>query len=156
MIDPMSAFAAVSAASSAISSAVKAGRDLSSLSGPNGPVARYAKAEAELNFGAVRKKNSLFSKMTGAEQRGIEEFFKQEELTNLRNELRSIFQIYGRPGAWERLQAEIARQRAEQKEELERRARVRDAIIFWTVVPVILIAGAAVLYLFVQYLKGLS
>ena len=153
MIDPMSAFAAVSAASSAISSAVKAGRDLSSLSGP---IAKYAKAEAELNFGAVRKKNSLFSKMTGAEQRGIEEFFKQEELATLRNELRSIFQIYGRPGAWERLQAEIARQRAEQKEELERRARVRDAIIFWTVVPVILIAGAAVLYLFIQYLKGLS
>ncbi len=153
MIDPMSAFAAVSAASSAISSAVKAGKDLSSLSGP---VSRYAKAEAELNFGATRKKNSLFSKMTGAEQAGIDQFFRQEELNHLRSELRSIFQIYGKPGAWERLQAEIARQRAEQKEELERRARVRDAIIFWTVLPVILIAGAAVLYLFIQYLKGLS
>lgn len=153
MIDPMSAFAAVSAASSAISSAVKAGKDLQSLSGP---VAKYAKAEAELNFGAQRKKNSLFSKMTGAEQAGIDEFFRQEELNNMRNELRSIFQIYGKPGSWERLQAEIARQRQMQKEELERRAKVRDAIIFWTVLPVILIAGAAALYLFIQYLKGLS
>ena len=153
MIDPMSAFAAVSAASSAISSAVKAGRDLSSLSGP---IAKYAKAEAELNFGAVRKKNSLFSKMTGAEQAGIEAFFKQEELNNLRDELRSIFQLYGKPGSWERLQAEIARQRQAQKEELERRAKLRDTILFWTVLPVIFIAGAAVLYLFVQYLKGLS
>lgn len=153
MIDPMSAFAAVSAASSAISSAVKAGRDLTSLSGP---ISKYAKAEAELHFGARRKKNSLFSKMTGAEQAGIDNFFRKEELDQLRSELRSIFQIYGRPGAWERLQAEIARQRQEQKEELERRARVRDAIIFWTFVPVILIAGAAILYLFVQYLKGLS
>ena len=153
MIDPMSAFAAVSAASSAISSAVKAGKDLHSLSGP---VAKYAKAEAELNFGAQRKKNSLFSKMTGAEQAGIDEFFRQEELNNMRNELRSIFQIYGKPGSWERLQAEIARQRQMQKEELERRAKVSDAIILWTVLPVILIAGAAVLYLFIQYLKGLS
>lgn len=153
MIDPMSAFAAVSAASSAISSAVKAGKDLQSLSGP---VAKYAKAEAELNFGAQRKKNSLFSKMTGAEQAGIDEFFRQEELNNMRNELRSIFQIYGKPGSWERLQAEIARQRQMQKEELERRAKVRDAIILWTVLPVILIAGAAALYLFIQYLKGLS
>ena len=153
MIDPMSAFAAVSAASSAISSAVKAGKDLHSLSGP---IAKYAKAEAELNFGAQRKKNSLFSKMTGAEQAGIDEFFRQEELTHMRNELRSIFQIYGKPGAWERLQAEIARQRQMQKEELERRAKFRDAIILWTVLPVILIAGAAVLYLFIQYLKGLS
>ncbi len=94
--------------------------------------------------------------MTGAEQAGIDEFFRQEELNNMRNELRSIFQIYGKPGAWERLQAEIARQRQMQKEELERRAKVRDAIILWTVLPVILIAGAAVLYLFIQYLKGLS
>ena len=53
MIDPMSAFAAISAASSAISSAVKAGKDLHSLSGP---ISKYAKAEAELNFGATRKK----------------------------------------------------------------------------------------------------
>ena len=52
MIDPMSAFAAVSAASSAISSAVKAGKDLHSLSGP---ISKYAKAEAELNFGARSK-----------------------------------------------------------------------------------------------------
>ena len=153
MIDPISAFGAISAASSAISSAVKAGKDLHSLSGP---VARYAKAEAELNFGAQRKKNSLFSKMTGAEQAGIDEFFRQEELNNMRNELRSIFQIYGKPGSWERLQGEIARQRQMQKEELERRAKVRDAIILWTVLPVILIAGAAGLYLFIQYLKGLS
>ena len=153
MIDPMSAFAAVSAASGAISSAIKAGKDLSSL---HGPISKYAKAEAELNFGAQRKKNSLFSKMTGAEQAGIDEFFRQEELNSLRDEMRSIFMIYGKPGAWERLQAEIARQRQIQKEELERRAKVRDAIILWTVVPVILIAGAAVLYLFVQYLKGLS
>ncbi len=153
MIDPMSAFAAVSAASSAISSAVKAGKDLHSLSGP---IAKYAKAEAELNFGAQRKKNSLFSKMTGAEQAGIDEFFRQEELTHMRNELRSIFQIYGKPGAWERLQGEIAKQRQLQKEELERRAKVRDAIILWTVLPVMLIAGAALLYLFIQYLKGLS
>lgn len=153
MIDPMSAFAAVSAASSAISSAVKAGKDLRSLSGP---ISKYAKAEAELNFGAQRKKNSLFSKMTGAEQAGIDEFFRQEELNSMRNELRSIFQIYGKPGAWERLQAEIARQRQMQREELERRAKVRDAIILWTVLPTMLIAGAAVLYLFIQYLKGLS
>ncbi len=57
MIDPISAFTAISAASGAISSAIKAGKDLSSLSGQ---ISRYAKAEAELNFGATRKKNSIF------------------------------------------------------------------------------------------------
>ena len=151
MIDPMSAFAAVSAASGAISSAIKAGKDLSSLSGP---ISKYAKAEAELNFGASRKKKSIFSKMTGAEQAGIDEFFRQEELDTLRAEMRSIFQIYGKKGSWERLQAEIARQRQMQKEELERRARVRDQVILWTAIPLMLIVGGGVLYLFIAFLKG--
>lgn len=153
MIDPISAFTAVSAASSAISSAIKAGKDLHSLSGP---ISRYAKAEAELNFGATRKKNSIFSKMTGAEQAGIDEFFRKEELDQMRKQMREIFTIYGKQGSWERLQAEIAKQRQAQKEELERRAKVRDAIILWTVLPIIVIGGAAVLYLIVQYLKGLQ
>ncbi len=152
MIDPMSAFAAVSAASSAISGAIKAGKDLSSLSGP---ISRYAKAEAELNFGASRKKNSVFSKLTGAEQAGIDEFFRKEELDRMRSELRSIFNLYGKHGQWERLQAEIARQRQIQKEELEKRAKARDALILWTSIPAILGIGGAVLYFLIVFLKEL-
>tara|TARA_R100000388_G_scaffold85199_1_gene64318 strand:- start:229 stop:687 length:459 start_codon:yes stop_codon:yes gene_type:complete len=152
MIDPISAFAAVSAASSAISSAVKAGKDLHSLSGP---IRKYAKAEAELAFGATRKKNSIFSKMTGAEQAGIDEFFRKEELKQMREEMHQIFQYFGKPGQWERLQAEIARQRQLQKEELEQRAKARDALILWTVLPAILIGGSAIMYFFVMWLKGL-
>lgn len=152
MIDPISAFAAVSAASSAISSAIKAGKDLSSLSGQ---ISRYAKAEAELNFGASRKKNSVFSKLTGAEQAGIDEFFRKEELDRMRSELRSIFNLYGKHGQWERLQAEIARQRQIQKEELEKRAKARDALILWTSIPAILGIGGAVLYFLIVFLKDL-
>jgi hypothetical protein len=153
MIDPISAFSMISSAAGAISGSIKAGKDLSSLAGP---ISRYAKAEAELNFGAARKKKSIFSKMTGAEQAGIDAFFKQEQLDELRKEMRSIFQIYGKPGAWERLQAEIARQRQIQKDELERRAKVRDAIILWTALPAIVIGGAGLLYLFAMFLKGQS
>lgn len=153
MIDPISAFSAISAASGAISSAIKAGRDLSSL---NGPISRYAKAEAQLNFGATRKKNSIFSKMTGAEQAGIDEFFRKEELNQLRTELRSIFVTYGRHGQWERLQAEIARQRALIKEELEHRAKVRDKIIMWTVIPLMLGGGGGLIVWLALFLKGLQ
>ena len=151
MIDPISAFSMISSAAGAISGSIKAGKDLSSLSGP---ISRYAKAEAQLNFGAARKKKSIFSKMTGAEQAGIDEFFRKEELDQMRKQMREIFMIYGKPGSWERLQAEIARQRQMQKDELERRAKVRDAIILWTVLPAILIVGAGLLYLFVTFLKG--
>ena len=119
-------------------------------------MSKYAKAEAELNFGASRKKNGFFSKITGAEQAGIDEFFRKEELDNMRKELRSIFQIYGKPGQWERLQAEIANHRAMQKAELTRRAKVRDAIIMWTVTPIIVGLGGTGLFFFVTFLKGLQ
>jgi hypothetical protein len=88
MIDPISAFSMISSAAGAISGSIKAGKDLSSLSGP---ISRYAKAEAQLNFGAARKKKSLFSKMTGAEQAGIDEFFRKEELDQMRKQMREIF-----------------------------------------------------------------
>ena len=152
MIDPISAFAAVNTAASAISSAIKAGKDLSSLSGP---ISKYAQAEAQLNFGASKKKKSIFSKMTGAEQAGIDEFFRKEELDTLRNEMRSVFQLYGKPGAWERLQAEIARQRAMQKDELERRAKVRETILVCLVGFLIVGVGGGGLLLWVLWMKGM-
>jgi hypothetical protein len=150
MIDPISAFSAITAASGAISSAIKAGRDLSSLSGP---VKKYAEAEAALNFGATRKKNSIFSKLTGAEQAGIDEFFRKQEVENLRKELRSIFNLYGKHGQWEALQAEIARQRQIQKEALEHQAKQREkffAII--TIVGLIGFGGGGLL-LWVAWMK---
>ena len=105
-------------------------------------------------MGPSRRAKTCLPFRGGAEQSGIDEFFRKEELDNLRKEMRSIFQLYGKPGAWERLQAEIAHQRQIQKDELERRAKMRDAIIMWTVLPVILIAGAGVLYFFVTFLKN--
>lgn len=152
MIDPISAFAAVNTAASAISTAIKAGKDLSSLSGP---ISKYAQAEAQLNFGASKKKKSIFAKMTGAEQAGIDEFFRKEELATLRDEMRSVFQLYGKKGAWERLQAEIARQRAIQKEELERRAKVRETILLVLVGFLIVGVGGGGIILWIAWMKGM-
>ena len=152
MIDPISAFAAVNTAASAISTAIKAGKDLSSLSGP---ISKYAQAEAQLNFGASKKKKGIFAKMTGAEQAGIDEFFRKEELATLRDEMRSVFQLYGKPGAWERLQAEIARQRAIQKEELERRAKVRETIMLALVGFLIVGVGGGGIILWIAWMKGM-
>ena len=152
MIDPISAFAAVNTAASAISTAIKAGKDLSSLSGP---ISRYAQAEAQLNFGASKKEKGIFAKMTGAEQAGIDEFFRKEELATLRDEMRSVFQLYGKPGAWERLQAEIARQRAIQKEELERRAKVRETILLVLVGFLIVGVGGGGIILWIAWMKGM-
>ena len=93
--------------------------------------------------------------MTGAEQAGIDEFFRKEELATLRDEMRSVFQLYGKPGAWERLQAEIARQRAIQKEELERRAKVRETILLALVGFLIVGVGGGGIILWIAWMKGM-
>lgn len=42
------------------------------------------------------------------------------------------------------------------KEELEYRAKMRDRIILWTVLPIVLIAGAAAIFYFITFLKSLK
>lgn len=149
MIDPVSAFAAVSAGHAAIMKAVQIGKDLSGLSSS---ISKYAQGEAELQFGASKKKNSKFSL---AEDSAIEKHFKKEKLDDMRKELRSVFQLYGKPGQWERLQAEIASERARIQAELRLRAHKREQMITWCSVIGILITGLACLVWYVAWLKGI-
>ena len=72
MIDPFTAFAALKGATEAISSAIKTGRDLSTMSSS---VAKWAKAEAGLQVITSEKPgvvSKLFGKLTGAEQNAID------------------------------------------------------------------------------------
>jgi len=148
MIDPISAFAAVSAGHAAIKKAVEMGKDLGSLSGA---ISSYAKGEAELQFGENRKKGSRFSV---AEDSAIEKHFKKEKMNQMRDELRSIFMLYGTMGQWERLQAEIASERARINKELQERARKIDLIKKIAVATIVFTSGLGILILWVLYLRG--
>ena len=148
MIDPISAFSAVTAGHAAIKKAVEMGKDLSSL---GKSISLYAKGEAELQFGESKKKKSRFSI---AEDSAIEKHFKKERLEDMRNELRGLFAIYGKAGQWERLQAEIASERAAIKAELERQARRRETILTIIIVPTAVALMAGVVGLVLMYLKG--
>eukprot|EP01050_Picozoa_sp_SAG11_P002841 SAG11_NODE_148_length_14747_cov_217.933517_18_plen_164_part_00 len=120
MIDPLTAFAGIKTAHSAIVSAIKIGKDISTLSSS---ISKYAKGEAALQSQAEVKKSSIFSKLSGTESEGIDNFFKKQEIDELRNELRSCFLLYGKKGSWEALQAEISRSRAAQKKILFKQAK---------------------------------
>ena len=152
MIDPLSAYAAISAAAGAISSAIKAGRDLSSLSGH---ISKYAKAEAELQHGASAKKNGIFSKLGVVEENAIEKHFKQEEVKRLRNEMRSLFQLYGSPGQWERLQQTIAEERARQQRALKLAQHKRDQLITFLIVAAVIVVGVIALVIYIKVLMSL-
>jgi len=153
MIDPISAFAAISSAATAISSAVKAGKDLSSLSGP---IMKYAQAEAELQHGAAVKRDSVLSKLGGVEQNAIEKHFRQEEVRRLRDELRSLFMLYGAPGQWERLQATIAEERKRRQTELRLAQHKRDQLIVYGVSGLIIALGISGFVFWVWWLKTSS
>jgi len=148
MIDPISAFAALSAGHSAIMKGIQMGKDLSSLSGA---VNRYAKGEAELQWGEARKKKSRFSI---AEDSAIEKHFKKEKLNDMRNELRQAFLYFGKPGQWERLQAEIANERALIKKRLQEEAERRERLILIWGTIITIIVGSGILFAWISFLKG--
>jgi len=150
MIDPVSAFAALSAGHSAIKKGIEMGRDLSSMSNA---VSRYAQGEAELQFGAARKKKAKFSL---AEDSAIEKHFRKEQLEDMRNELRKIFQWYGKPGQWERLQAEIANERAEIKKRLEEEAKKKDLILAIAISVVLVTIAVVGGYYYITWLQSLN
>ena len=126
------------------------GRDLSSMSNA---VSRYAQGEAELQFGAARKKKAKFSL---AEDSAIEKHFRKEKLEDMRKELRSIFQLYGKPGQWERLQAEIANERAEIKKALEEEAERKERIIATIIVISSIVVAVVGGYYYLNWLRGLA
>tara|TARA_Y100000114_G_C11736284_1_gene316350 strand:+ start:477 stop:929 length:453 start_codon:yes stop_codon:yes gene_type:complete len=148
LIDPVSAFGLIVSAHKTIKKCVEMGRDLNSA---QNAVMQYAKGEAELGFGKERKKKSIFG---GVMDDAIDKHFKEEEQKRLKEELRSIFRLYGSPGQWERLQATIAQARAEHKKALEERARQRDIFVKTTVAIVVALLGFVGIYYYALYLKG--
>lgn len=148
MIDPISAFGALTAAHGAIMKCVQMGRDLSSATNA---ITKYAKAEAELGHGKERKKKAIFG---GVMDDAIAQHFKEEEQQRLKDELRSMFLLYGAPGQWERLQATIATARAEHKKYLKEQQKIKDRNLIITTVTSVLLIGVSAIYFFAAYLKG--
>ena len=155
MIDPMVAISALTASAGAISSAIKAGKDVAGL---GSAMQKYARAEAELNFGAQRKKNSFLSKFTGAEATAIDKYFKQQELNEAREKLRETFLLYTKNGhsQWVALNKMIAEERVEYRKELQRKAEFRDTLytIFGVIfLGAVFVAGSLGIMFFAKYLK---
>tara|TARA_R100001460_G_scaffold28499_1_gene57117 strand:+ start:22 stop:486 length:465 start_codon:yes stop_codon:yes gene_type:complete len=149
MIDPVSAFSMLTTAHSALKKMVSMGRDLSSATKY---VTQYAKAEAELGFAKEQKKKGIFGSVM---DQAIEQHFKEEEQKRLKDELRSLFLLYGADGLgqWERLQATIASARAEHRKRLKEQQRIRDRNLMITVGVVSFILGIGILIMFINYLK---
>ena len=144
-MDPLSAFAAIKTAHSTITQAIKIGQDFSQLASP---ILKWANAEANIeNYAAKRGSlvGKVFGKLSVTEQSAIEAHLRKEEVKRMRDEMRQIFLLYGRPGQWERLQAEIASARKEKKAQIaaieEAKKRTRNLVVITVVCIGISIIG---------------
>ena len=150
-MDPLLAFAALKSAHGSIMSAIKIGKDISSLSAA---AAKYGKAEAALQSHSEAKKKGLLAKLGVLESNAIDNYFKKAEQDELRDELRSAFLLYAKPGAWEGLQSEIASMRAakakEYKAELLRKKKIRDLCLAFGICVLFAIALAMFGFVFVK------
>ena len=72
----------------------------------------------------------------------------------MRNELRSMFLLYGKAGQWERLQSEIAQERAAIKKELRIQQKIKDRHQAIVAVTVVLFIGFLLIITFAKYLQG--
>jgi len=148
MLDPISAWAAITAGHKTIMTAIKMGKDLSSLSTAIG---KLAQGEAHLQHGEAQKKKSRFS---FAEDSAIEKHFKKEALEDMRDELRKAFLYFGKAGQWERLQAEIAQERARLKKELAEQQRIKDRNLMITTVTTLVVLGIVGIVAWIKFLQG--
>ena len=83
-------------------------------------------------------------------------FLDSDEQKRLKDELRSLFLLYGADGIgqWERLQATIASARAEHRRQLKEQKRIQDRNLLITCLTVVVIIGLGAIILFVKYLKN--
>ena len=109
--------AIINGAIATIKTTIAHGHDLSKAASS---IAKFVTAEEDIRERANAKKNSMFSKLLGKDTGDFEEFMHLEEISQKREELREILQLYGRPGMyndWVKYQSEARKKRQEAKEE---------------------------------------
>ena len=146
MIEVLALAGAVSQIAGSISSAVKAGKDVSDLLPHFG---RLAKLDADIQAAESGKHKGPLGRLTSSEEEGFaiaQAKMKHKEATDM---LRETCQLFGPPGMWDLVVKEQAAARQRQQEAIELQAKQRDQM-FWgisvTIGVLIFIGGLAFMF----------
>jgi hypothetical protein len=126
MIDVLMLAGAVSTVAKAISSSVKAGKDLTSII-PQ--VGKLAKLDSEIQLADAGKHKSFIGKLGAPAEEAMAIAQAKAKHKEAMDELRSVCRLYGPSGFWDSFQRELAAARVRHKKELEAKAKVRDQIV---------------------------
>tara|TARA_X000001382_G_C3047522_1_gene139960 strand:+ start:28 stop:489 length:462 start_codon:yes stop_codon:yes gene_type:complete len=146
--------AIINGAIATIKTTIAHGHDLSKAAGS---IAKFVTAEEDIRERANAKKNSMFSKLLGKDTGDFEEFIHLEEISQKREELREILQLYGRPGMyndWVKYQSEARKKRKEAKEEQKKALERLVRNIMITILVIVIVSGLLAVAWFAYFLKG--
>ena len=156
MIEVMALAGAVKGVSAAISSAIKAGKDISSLAGP---LAKLGDLDAQIQIAESGKHKGLLGKLSSSESEAFAIVAAKQAHKDAMDNLRQLMQLFGGPGQWESFQAELGRirkRRAEALNEQARKKRLFELIIVSVLSGLLFIGGTAAMVYFAWEFGGLK
>jgi|TARA_R100001463_G_scaffold42621_4_gene89286 hypothetical protein len=127
MIEVLALAGAVTQISGAISSSIKAGRDVSDLLPHFG---KLAKLDTEIQLAETGRHKGPLGRLTSSEEEGFAIAQAKMKHKESMDELRSVCRLYGPPGMWDMVVREQAAARQRHKEQLDAEAKARDQM-FW-------------------------
>jgi hypothetical protein len=148
--------AAVNAAFSVVKQFVANGRELSDCFQQ---ISTITNAKEDLKNRHQKKKNSVWSSLSGQTDDDIEEFMALEKIKQAEYELESMIKIYGRAGLWEdwiRFQAEARKRRIKEKDDIRKAAIKRNEYFSYFIGAIVFVVGVYALFAWVMYLVSMG
>lgn len=152
-MDPFTVIAAASTAYNAIKRGIEIGRDLQDM---GGQLAEWAGALSDLDFLERRNEDPPWYKAfsSSVQQDAIAIFAAKRQAEAQRNELRTYIQYSYGQSAWDELLRIEARVRMQRAEHDHRRVEIKDAIVSWVIISLMVLSvtafAAMVIWLYME------
>ena len=116
------------------------GKDIASA---GSSISRFIGAEEQLQKDLHRKRNSIWTGLSGKTDNDLEEFMALEQIRQKHDKLREYMQLYGRAGLWTDYQQYCAEARKARKEAAEKAKKRREEVkeLILKIILIILITG---------------
>lgn len=152
-MDPFTVIAAASTAYNAIKRGIEIGREIQDM---GGQLAEWAGALSDLDFLERRNEDPPWYKAfsSSVQQDAIAIFAAKKQAEAQRNELRTYIQYSYGQSAWDELLRIEARVRMQRAEHDHRRVEVKDAIVSWLIISLMVLSvtafAAMVIWLYME------
>tara|TARA_R110000803_G_scaffold16491_1_gene45243 strand:- start:381 stop:857 length:477 start_codon:yes stop_codon:yes gene_type:complete len=151
MIDPFTAYAAATAAVSAIKKGIQLGKDIGGISSD---LAKFAGAMSDINWAHKRSENlPWYAVLFGSSgPNAMDIFAKKKQMEAHRAEIKQYIQFGFGQSAWDELLHIEAQVRKDRQKTMYRKAEIQQTIMEWTLGILVVLSGFGVLGVGIYYL----